>query len=134
MITPKTLVVVPCVTTSFVSVSVYMFWLSHVLDIFHMNSYHLRCLGPMATNSNHGEVYICPYCQFLEGGSICQNKGGPLVCIYIFEASFIRNFCSPSHFFSACYRDLEGSVLNYKCLLNFYLMLKISFYGNTLHY
>ncbi|XP_059443641.1 lysine-specific demethylase JMJ17 isoform X2 [Corylus avellana] len=40
--------------------------------------YHLRCLGSMATNSNGAEVYICPYCQFLEGGSICQIKGGPL--------------------------------------------------------
>ncbi|KAE8055327.1 hypothetical protein FH972_012174 [Carpinus fangiana] len=40
--------------------------------------YHLRCLGPMATNSNDAEVYICPYCQFLEVGSICQIKGGPL--------------------------------------------------------
>ncbi|KAB1200329.1 Lysine-specific demethylase 5A [Morella rubra] len=40
--------------------------------------YHLRCLGPIATDSNHAEVYICPYCQLLDGGSICQNKGGPL--------------------------------------------------------
>ncbi|KAG6685054.1 hypothetical protein I3843_12G093300 [Carya illinoinensis] len=40
--------------------------------------YHLRCLGPMATDSNLVEVYRCPYCQFLLVGSICQNKGGPL--------------------------------------------------------
>jgi hypothetical protein len=80
MIIPKTLIVVLCVTISFVSVSVFMFWLSLVIDFFCMNSYHLRCLGPMATNSNDAEVYICPYCQFLEVGSICQIKGGPLVC------------------------------------------------------
>uniref|UniRef100_A0A2N9J2S4 Zinc finger PHD-type domain-containing protein n=1 Tax=Fagus sylvatica TaxID=28930 RepID=A0A2N9J2S4_FAGSY len=40
--------------------------------------YHLRCLGSMATDLNHAEVCICPYCQFLEGGSICQNKGSLL--------------------------------------------------------
>lgn len=56
--------------------------MTRINNMFRMNSYHLRCLGPMATDSNHAEVYICPYCQFLLGGSISQNKGGPLVCIY----------------------------------------------------
>ncbi|XP_050266962.1 lysine-specific demethylase JMJ17 isoform X1 [Quercus robur] len=40
--------------------------------------YHLRCLGPTTIDSNHAEEYICCYCQILEGGSIFQNKGGPM--------------------------------------------------------
>lgn len=74
-----------------------MFSYYDVLGIFYMNSYHLRCLGPVATDSNLAEVYRCPYCQFLQGGSICQNKGGPLVCFYFFEVSLLRSSYSPSH-------------------------------------
>ncbi|KAL4603864.1 hypothetical protein ACB092_10G153600 [Castanea dentata] len=40
--------------------------------------YHLRCLGPTTIDSNHAEVYIRCYCEILEGGSIFQNKGGPM--------------------------------------------------------
>lgn len=132
---PKNLIVVlllPFTTFCFLCFIFYVL-VSHVLDIFHMNSYHLRCLGQTTIDSNHAEVYICCYCQILEGGSIFQNKGGPMVCLYFFNVFSIRSLYALSHIF-AWYRNLEGSVLNYKCLLNFYLMLKTFLCGNMLHY
>ncbi|KAK2664046.1 hypothetical protein Ddye_002620 [Dipteronia dyeriana] len=40
--------------------------------------YHSRCLGSTTVYTNHSEVYICPYCQLLKGGSLSQNGGSPL--------------------------------------------------------
>ncbi|KAK0586724.1 hypothetical protein LWI29_011387 [Acer saccharum] len=40
--------------------------------------YHSRCLGSTTVYTNLSEVYICPYCQLLKGGSLSQNGGSPL--------------------------------------------------------
>ncbi|KAH7550304.1 hypothetical protein JRO89_XS13G0168000 [Xanthoceras sorbifolium] len=40
--------------------------------------YHSRCLRPTTVDTNHMEVYICPYCQLLKGGSLSQDGGSPL--------------------------------------------------------
>ncbi|KAJ4712113.1 Transcription factor jumonji (JmjC) domain protein [Melia azedarach] len=40
--------------------------------------YHLRCLGSTAVDTNHGELYICPYCKYFQCGSISQERGSPL--------------------------------------------------------
>ncbi|XP_044485625.1 lysine-specific demethylase 5A isoform X2 [Mangifera indica] len=41
--------------------------------------YHLRCVGPTtAVGTNDAKEYICPYCQFIESGSISVNAGSLL--------------------------------------------------------
>ncbi|XP_057978320.1 lysine-specific demethylase JMJ17 isoform X2 [Malania oleifera] len=40
--------------------------------------YHLRCLGPKVDGINDAKEYVCPYCQFIEGGLVPRNGGGLL--------------------------------------------------------
>ena len=82
--------------------------------IFQLNSYHLWCLESALVKTNNAEVFICHYCQFFDDGSISQNGGGPLVCIYqiFFGLSLLNNLVYTSHHFLGCYRNMERSSLN----------------------
>ncbi|KAL5814464.1 hypothetical protein ACOSQ4_025105 [Xanthoceras sorbifolium] len=51
--------------------------------------YHSRCLRPTTVDTNHMELYICPYCQLLKGGSLSQDGGSPLR----FGRKYSDNFC-----------------------------------------
>lgn len=93
--------------------------ITEFFDIFLMNSYHLRCLGPAVVGINGAEGYKCPYCQFVVNGSVSKNADGPLVCNIVFLLfKFENSFVYLSLFFFYGCRDFEGSVLHWKCLLN----------------
>ncbi|KAK9276591.1 hypothetical protein L1049_006126 [Liquidambar formosana] len=40
--------------------------------------YHLRCLGPIPPEANHATVYICPYCRYMDSGSVSWNGDRPM--------------------------------------------------------
>lgn len=51
------------------------------IDIFHVDSYHLRCIGLTAKDTGLRD-YKCPYCEILKGKSHYSNGGALLVGYY----------------------------------------------------
>ena len=100
----------------------------YYMHYLHMNRYHLRCEGPTLADTNDAALYICHYCHFLGSGKISQNGGSPLVCIFYLSSYKVQ---TNGLTFFPC-RFLEESVLNLMNLLSFYLMRRISLYGNEL--
>lgn len=55
------------------------------IDIFHVDSYHLRCIGLTAKDTGLRD-YKCPYCEILKGESHYSNGGALLVGYYFILA------------------------------------------------
>ena len=55
------------------------------INIFYLDSYHLRCIGLTAKDSGI-ENYKCSYCEILKGESHYPSGGGLLVGYYVIAA------------------------------------------------